>query len=244
VIIIYLFSLIIVSILPGILWVWYFYKKDIFDPEPKHLIIRDFIWGILAVFPASYLEAPFSDYLSSQTSLLTLFFSTILIVGVIEEGAKSLVVYILHYNHPDFNEALDGIIYGVTVGLGFAAFENLFYTMLYGYQVGLSRAVLTSLAHASFTGIFGYFLGQAKMNDNKSLETIKKNNEDNIRLLDDIKRRVKLLGHGYSEEELSFKKHKFNDKDAKIISLEKENEKLRKQLDEVYRRCVIVNEGV
>ena len=124
---------------------------------------------MFAVFPASYLEAPFSNLLSPQTPLTTLFLSTILIVGIIEEGAKSLIVYIFHYNHPAFNEALDGIIYGVTVGLGFAAFENLFYTVLYGYQVGITRAVLTSLAHASFTGIFGYYLGQAKMNDNKSL---------------------------------------------------------------------------
>ena len=71
------------------------------------------------------------------------------------------------------------------------------------------------------------------MNDNKSLETMKKNIADNIKQLDDIKRRIELLGHGYSEEELSFKKHKFNDKDSKIISLEKENEKLRKQLFDI-----------
>ena len=60
------------------------------------------------------------------------------------------------------------------------------------------------------------------MNDNKSLETIKKNNEDNIRLLDDIKRRIELLGHGYSKSEIT-----------NIISLEKENEKLRKQLFDI-----------
>lgn len=90
-------------------------------------------------------------------------------MGILEEGAKSFLVYILHYQHPEFNEPLDGIIYGVTIGLGFAAFENLFYTLLYGYQVGLVRAVLTSLAHASFSGIFGYFLGRAKMESKKSL---------------------------------------------------------------------------
>ena len=75
------------------------------------------------------------------------------------------------------------------------------------------------------------------MNDinesNELLETMKKNIADNIKQLDDIKRRIELLGHGYSEEELSFKKHKFNDKNAKIISLEKENEKLRKQLFDI-----------
>ena len=169
--IIYLIYLFLVSILPGILWVWYFYKKDKFDPEPKKIIFRDFLWGMMAVFPASVLESPFSEYLTPETSLITLFFSTILVVGLIEEGAKSLAVYYLHFRHPEFNESLDGIIYGVTVGLGFAAFENLFYTILYGYQVGLVRAVLTSLAHASFTGIFGYYLGQARINEKKGLIT-------------------------------------------------------------------------
>lgn len=158
-----------VSILPGILWVWYFYKKDKYDPEPKRLIIRDFLWGMFIVFPVSLLEAPFGNFLKPDTPLITLFIAMILIVGLFEEGAKSLLVYRFHYKHPEFNESLDGIIYGVTVGLGFAAFENLFYTVLYGYKVGLVRAVVTSLIHASFTGIFGYFLGQAKMKDNRSL---------------------------------------------------------------------------
>ncbi len=115
------------------------------------------------------MEAPFGNLLDTKAPLVVLFFSTIFIVGILEEGAKSAVVYLFHFNHTDFDEPLDGIIYGVTVGLGFAAFENVFYTILYGYKVGLTRAVLTSLAHASFTGIFGYFLGQAKEHDMKSL---------------------------------------------------------------------------
>ncbi len=94
---------------------------------------------------------------------MTIFFASIFVVGLIEEGAKAYIVYKFHYNHPEFNERIDGIIYGVTVGLGFAAAENLFYTIIYGYQVGIMRAFITTLAHASFTGIFGYFLGRAKI---------------------------------------------------------------------------------
>jgi len=96
-------------------------------------------------------------------------FGTIFIVGIIEEGIKSYTVYKLHYRHPEFDEPVDGIIYGITVGLGFAAFENLFYTILFGYQVGLTRAVLTSLAHASFTGIFGFYLSRAQHENNRSI---------------------------------------------------------------------------
>jgi protease PrsW len=158
-----------VSIFPGILWVWYFYRKDRYNPEPGRIIIRDFIWGILVVIPASLVESPFGQYLTPQTPLILLFLGTILFVGIVEEGAKSYAVYKLHYDHPEFDEPVDGIIYGVTVGLGFAAFENLFYTMLFGYRVGLFRAVLTSLAHASFTGIFGYYLSLAKQKNRRAL---------------------------------------------------------------------------
>lgn len=164
-----LISLFFVSILPGILWVWYFYRKDKHNPEPVGLIVKDFIWGILIVLPASFLESPFSGLLNAQTFLPVLFLSTIVIIGVIEEGLKSFTVYRLHYYNSEFNEPLDGIIYGVSVGLGFAAAENLFYTILYGYKVGLIRAILTSLVHASFTGIFGYYMGEAKITDNKLL---------------------------------------------------------------------------
>jgi septation ring formation regulator EzrA len=66
------------------------------------------------------------------------------------------------------------------------------------------------------------------MNNDESLETMKKNIADNIKQLDDIKRRVELLGHGYSEKE-----YKFDDTDLKITSLEKENEKLRRQLFDI-----------
>ncbi|ACL68975.1 PrsW family intramembrane metalloprotease [Halothermothrix orenii] len=151
------------------MWVWYFYRQDRYDPEPLSLIIRDFIWGILIVIPISIIESPFSRFLTPDTPLLILFFSSIIFVGLVEEGGKSLVTYRLHYRNTEFDEPVDGIIYGITVGLGFAAAENLFYTIMFGYQVGLIRAVVTSLAHASFTGIFGYYLGQAKIKGNQGL---------------------------------------------------------------------------
>jgi len=166
---IYFIKIFFVSIFPGILWVWYFYRKDRYDPEPKRLIVRDFIWGLLMVFPAGLLEAPLSGFLTAPSSLFTLFLVTVFGIGIIEEGFKSYVVYRLHYNHPEFDEPVDGIIYGVTVGLGFAALENMFYTILFGYQVGLIRAVLTTLAHASFTGIFGFYLARAKEENNRLL---------------------------------------------------------------------------
>ncbi|MFW5985502.1 MAG: PrsW family intramembrane metalloprotease [Halanaerobiaceae bacterium] len=157
-----------VSILPGVFWVWYFYRKDIYDPEPKKLLVRDFLWGMVIVFPASFLEFPFRNLFSPDKSLLTILLASVLIVGFIEEGFKAGTVYFLHYNNPEFNEPIDGMIYGITVGLGFAAFENLLYTEVFGYSVGLSRAIITNLLHASFTGIFGFYLARFRTEVNFS----------------------------------------------------------------------------
>ncbi|HLV09596.1 MAG TPA: PrsW family glutamic-type intramembrane protease [Halanaerobiales bacterium] len=166
---IYFLKLFLVSILPGILWVIYFYRQDRVNPEPLKLIIRDFSWGFLLVFPAGILESPFAGWLTAGTPPLKLFLACVFVVGFIEEGLKSYAVYRLHYEHPDFDEPIDGIIYGVTLGLGFATFENLFYTILYGIQVGLTRAFLTTLAHSAFTGIFGSYLSRGRKEGGKGI---------------------------------------------------------------------------
>ena len=45
----------------------------------------------------------------------------------VEEVLKFTVLYSLVYKMKDFNEPIDGIVYGVTVSLGFATLENIYY---------------------------------------------------------------------------------------------------------------------
>ena len=56
------------------------------------------------------------------------------------------------------NEPVDGVIYGITTGLGFASLENFLYTQNLGLEVGIWRGIVACLAHAAFTGWGGYFL--------------------------------------------------------------------------------------
>ena len=48
------------AFLPGVFWLWYFYKKDKFEPEPKRLIVKTFFWGMAGIIPAFIFEIPFS----------------------------------------------------------------------------------------------------------------------------------------------------------------------------------------
>ena len=64
----------------------------------------------------------------------------------------------------DFNEPIDGIVYGVTVSLGFATLENIYYVYVLSDYFGTTSqglAILRSFsaipAHAIFGATMGYF---------------------------------------------------------------------------------------
>ncbi|HHT04679.1 MAG TPA: PrsW family intramembrane metalloprotease [Hydrogenispora sp.] len=156
-----LVPLLLVSILPGVLWLAFFYRQDRYEPEPKRVIVRVFLGGMLMVIPAGAFELLGKEGLTlARTSgdLGLIFFYSFFYIGLIEEGFKFLLLALAVNYRKDMNEPVDGIIYGITVGLGFAALENLLYTRTMGFEVGLWRAVVTCLAHATFSGWGGYFL--------------------------------------------------------------------------------------
>jgi RsiW-degrading membrane proteinase PrsW (M82 family) len=164
-----LWLIIAVSIVPGLLWLWFFYRQDAFEPEPKHLLLFLFGLGMVAVLPALWFELPWRDQLIAslhQHNIKRLAFLSYVIVGGGEETAKLIALYITINWSNEFNEPLDGIIYGVTVGLGFASLENLFYASTRGITLGVFRAAVTTLAHASFSGWLGYYMAKAKFRNN------------------------------------------------------------------------------
>ena len=90
------------------------------------------------------------------------------VVGFIEESLKYFAVRYSVYALPEFDERIDGVIYGTTAGLGYATALNLHYIVTTGgvnLQAAVIRIVVTALAQASFAGLTGYFLGRAKFED-------------------------------------------------------------------------------
>jgi RsiW-degrading membrane proteinase PrsW (M82 family) len=162
----YLILLVMASIGPGVLWLWYFYKQDRYEPEPLKLIIKIFIAGILLVIPAGLLEQIWRNQImvaiqnANWPSFLIMAF---LVVALIEEGLKTGFLWWLVGKNPELNEPVDGIIYGITLGLGFASLENFLWAGVFGLGVAALRAIVTTLAHASFTGWIGYYFAQYKL---------------------------------------------------------------------------------
>ena len=62
----------------------------------------------------------------------------------------------------DFNEPLDGIVYGVTASLGFATLENIYYVYLladYFETTSMALAIARSFSAVPAHAVFGIFMG-------------------------------------------------------------------------------------
>jgi RsiW-degrading membrane proteinase PrsW (M82 family) len=159
----------ILGFAPGIYWLWYFYKRDTLEPEPQKLVIRSYFLGILTAVVIIIIQLPF------RYSYIV---GAVLVAPIVEELGKFFAVKLSIYNHKEFNEPMDGIIYASAVALGFASIENGIYlfriSVVSKYllsNVILARAVLSVPAHALFSSIWGYALGRAKFSksQNKNL---------------------------------------------------------------------------
>jgi RsiW-degrading membrane proteinase PrsW (M82 family) len=78
------------------------------------------------------------------------------------------------FKRKEFNEPLDGIVYAVMIGMGFAAFENLLYVSDGGLGVALLRMVTAIPAHAVFAVVMGYHVGLAKFDITHKSELLRK----------------------------------------------------------------------
>jgi len=145
-----------------VLAVWWF---DRYDREPLHLVVGVFLWGALA--------APvFSVFGCSAVAAALGLGPTAVVVWtgpVLEELAKAAGVILVVILSKEFDNPTDGLVYGTAVGLGFAATENLVYTLAGagGSAVGgtlllvLVRTALAAGIHAVSSAVFGGSLGFA-----------------------------------------------------------------------------------
>ncbi|MFD2214212.1 glutamic-type intramembrane protease PrsW [Metabacillus endolithicus] len=146
------------GIAPGLALLSYFYLRDQYESEPVYLVLRSFIFGALLVFPIMFIQY----VLEVEKVFTSEFLYTFIAVGFLEEFFKWFVLFFTIYQHVQFNEHYDGIVYGVAVSLGFATLENIIYLFANGVEYALGRAILPVSSHALFGVIMGYYLGKGK----------------------------------------------------------------------------------
>ena len=154
-------ALLLLTILPSILIISYFVYSDKFK-EPRGEIIKIFIYGILITIPAYFLNTYLNAFWYANFQVSQEIISSFLTAAPVEEGLKLSILYFYVYKMKDFNEPIDGIVYGVTVSLGFATLENIYYVYLladYFDTTSMALAIARSFSAVPAHAVFGVFMG-------------------------------------------------------------------------------------
>jgi RsiW-degrading membrane proteinase PrsW (M82 family) len=164
----------LLALVPTLIYALVIWWLDRHEKEPLPLLVVAFVWGAIpAVVLAIVLEIvagiPLEQLLSETTVEAA---TSNIIAPMVEELVKAIILVVLFIAYKrEFDNVLDGIVYGAMVGLGFAFVENILYlggeaidTGSVGGMVALwiFRAGLFGLNHSMFTAMTGAALGLAR----------------------------------------------------------------------------------
>lgn len=163
-----LLYLVLAALAPVVVLLWYIYRKDSAQPEPAGWLIKAFFYGVASISVSLALTNLLTLFtgldfnIEQQGSVAEAFANAFVWAAIPEETAKLLMLWLLLRRNPHFDERLDGIVYAVCVGMGFAAVENVMY--LYDglgdgswMSVGVSRALFAVPGHFLFAVLMGYY---------------------------------------------------------------------------------------
>jgi len=159
------------SVIPGLLICYFIFKQDKHEEEPLPLIAICFGLGIAIFYVARIGEGFMDDLitpfveeneLDPNTHFGVLFYSAFIRTALVEELLKIIILLAIPFNHKEFNEPMDGIVYAVMIGMGFAIVENIIYCMPDDIILAIVRDLTAVPSHAVFGVILGYYVGLAK----------------------------------------------------------------------------------
>ncbi len=147
------------SFMVPLTFVAFFYNNRHLSSLPLSLVALSFFYGgALGVFTAALLES---------TLFQGLGVSNVVFVGLIEELAKILPLFIIVRGQRHRSQ-LNGMVLGAAIGMGFAALESIGYSFLVFLQSGgsvsttvgitLLRGILSPVGHGAWTAILAGIL--------------------------------------------------------------------------------------
>lgn len=163
---------IIAAGLPTLLYLRIIQSVDRFEKEPTRYLVAAFLWGALPAIIAGVIielivNVPVAVILGAK-SLGGELVSTALSGPVIEELLKACAVGMLYlWRRREFDGWVDGLVYGATVGFGFAFVENVLYlsgTTTWGEWATLFflRVIIFGMMHGFWTSLTGIGFGIAR----------------------------------------------------------------------------------
>lgn len=154
--------IVIAAVLPVAILIYYIYYKDPVK-EPPMQLVRGFGYGLIAAVIAVVVEVLLQvvGIVSAEPDgVLSSINLAFVGAAIPEEAAKLLMLWLLLRKNRHFDEYFDGVVYAASIGLGFAAIENVGY--LFGnidqwLGVAVMRGIFSVPAHFAFAVIMGYF---------------------------------------------------------------------------------------
>jgi RsiW-degrading membrane proteinase PrsW (M82 family) len=153
------------AIAPSLLVLWTLATMDN-RREPARVVLVAFMLGATSAFLISYLHPPFARTADLNVwPILQGYLQATLNVAAPEEAIKVLVMVLFCSRYIAYDHPMEGVVYGAAVGLGFAAYENLFYLASnpeHWKTLALVRGLVTVPVHGALGVIIGIYAVKAK----------------------------------------------------------------------------------
>lgn len=161
------------AVLPVPLYTFLVLQLDRYEHEPWQVLVAAFLWGALV---ATFIAAISNDVIGAIVTAMAGkqlgdVLTSSVVAPIVEETAKGSALLLLYWiiRH-EFDNVLDGIVYGSLVGIGFAMTENILYFGRIYLEHGLEgvgvlfylRVILGGFGHALYTGTTGAGIGLAR----------------------------------------------------------------------------------
>ncbi len=173
----------VIAFVPAFFYMLPLLWLDRYDPEPAWALAGAFVWGGLVAVVVSYiLNSLFGAVAASVGGEVAgTIVGAVISAPIVEEGSKGLgLVLILLFLRREFDDIVDGIVYGGFIALGFATVENILYygrSLLAGgldhlVSTFILRGILSPFAHVTFTAMTGIGCGIARESHNMAVRLL------------------------------------------------------------------------
>lgn len=157
----------LLALLPSVFWLALYLWEDRREPEPRILLFRLFLAGMVTACVSVLLQEPIRA--AGRIGPVE-----IGLIALIEKGTMLVAALLVAWRTRSFTQVIDGVMYMVAVALGFAFVENFFFFAYWVPQhageavggtlarVSTIRFLLTTFVHTLTAGITGLTMGAAR----------------------------------------------------------------------------------
>lgn len=177
----------LLGVLPVVVLLWIYYVRERTPSVSGAAVSRFFALGMLAVAVSVALErAVYAVWARVSPDTARFFFAeniavsgvaslavvgsvSFLAVALVEEGVRYVLMRAAIRRSRDLDQIIDGVQYGIALGLGFAFVENTLYFLQLFRGLDFStlavvfflRFLISTVGHMAFGGVMGYLLARS-----------------------------------------------------------------------------------